>query len=248
MERLTATGPVLVHFFDFSQLNAVRTLPYLRAWHERYADSGLTVLGVHTPRHPFGEDPAAVAEAVERLAIPYPVLSDEKRAAWAAYGCVGWPSLFLWSRGGALRWFQFGEGDYRGTEEAIQEQLSDLVPLEPLAPLRPTDAPGARLLAPADELLPGGSEREPWRASSAAPALEIDFAGAGASAALDGEGKLELRLDGEPLAAIEVDGPGLYELVTEGPHREGLLEIRPDPSVAVYAVGFAPALAGETVI
>lgn len=245
MERLTAAGPVLVHFFDFAQLNAVRTLPYLRAWHDRYRGAGLTVIGVHAARYPFSEDPAAVAAAAERLEIAYPVVVDDRRALWADYGCRGWPSLFLWGRGGVLRWYHFGEGEYRATEEAIQAELGgDALP-PPLEPLRSEDAPDARVLAPTAELLPGGSEREPWRASAERPSLTVRFEAAAAFASLDGSGAVELSLDGEPLIPLRVDQPGLYELTPEGPHAPHRLELRPDPKVLVYSVSFAAGVAGE---
>src|SRR5882757_10709690 len=140
MERLTSAGPVLVHFFDFAQLNGVRALPYVAAWDGRYRDAGLTTIGVHTPRYPFSEDFENVRAAVKRLEIAYPVIGDSQRSIWADYGCQGWPSLFLWSKGGALRWYHFGEGEYAATEEAIQDEL-ELGVLEgrsaPLKPLRP---------------------------------------------------------------------------------------------------------------
>jgi hypothetical protein len=240
MERLTAAGPVLVHFFDFGQLNSVRTLPYLRAWHEGYAAAGLTVVGIDTPRHPFSEDPDAVAAAAERLEIPYPVLADASREAWADYGCHGWPSLFLWSQGGALRWFHFGEGEYAATEEAIREQLESVIDLPPvLDPLRPVDVPGAALVAPTPELLPGGSESEPWRAGAEAAQLEIEFAAGGAFATLDGAGAVEIELDGEPLPPLRVDHPGIYPLTPEEPHTEHRLAVRPGPEVLVYSISFA---------
>ncbi len=238
MERLTARGPVLVHFFDFGQLNSVRTLPYLEAWRERYEQAGLSVIGVHTPRYPFSEDRDAVASAVDRLGIAHPVVADERRTIWADYGCHGWPSLFLWSKGGALRWYHAGEGEYRATEEAIQVELEGTEPLEPLEPLRPQDAPGARVATPSAELLPGGSERQPWRASSEQPGIEIEFAAAGAWATLDGEGTVEVSENGER-RRFTVERAGLYELAAEGPHREGLLELRPEPGVLVYSVSFA---------
>jgi hypothetical protein len=231
---------VLVHFFDFAQLNSVRTLPYLRAWHERYDGAGLSVIGVHAARFPFSEDPAAVAAAVGRLAIPYPVVIDAQRTAWADYGCHGWPSLFLWSRGGVLRWYHFGEGDYRASEEAIQDELDDVLSLpEPLAPLRPGDAPGATVVAPTAELLPGGSERRPWTASAEAPELEVPFAGGGAYATLAGSGELAFSVDGGEREPIAVDSPGLYLLSEEGPHAEHRLALRPGPAVELYSVSFA---------
>ena len=242
MERLTNAGPVLVHFFDFAQLNGVRTLPYLAAWEERYRASGLTTIGVHTPRYPFSEDFEAVRAAVKRLEIPYPVIGDSERTIWADYGCRGWPSLFLWSKGGALRWYHFGEGEYAATEEAIQDEL-ELGVIEgrpaPVEPLRPGDAPGAFVAPPSPELLPGGSEAEPWRASGEQPGLEIDYQGAAAFATLDGSGVVAVAIDGGPIAEIAVEHPGIYPLTPEGRHAEHRLELRPDPAVEVYSVSFA---------
>src|SRR5262249_55868538 len=103
IDRLVAAGPALVHFFDFAQLNSVRTLPYLRAWHERYAD-GLAMIGVHSPRFPFTQDRDAVAAAVERLGIGWPVAVDPEFALWRLYDPHGWPAPVLLGRGGAPRW------------------------------------------------------------------------------------------------------------------------------------------------
>src|SRR5919108_300901 len=160
-ERLAARGPVLVHFFDFAQLNGVRTLPYVRAWHERYAQFGVTVLGVDSPRFARLASADALRSGIGRLEIPYPVALDLDHRVWRAYGCRGWPSLFLWGRGGVLRWFHFGEGEYRDTEEAIQELILESRPSArlpaTLEPLRPGDAPGALVIPPTEEVLPGCS-------------------------------------------------------------------------------------------
>ncbi len=167
MAELTARGPVLVHFFDFAQFNSVRAIPYVKAWHERYAATGLSVLGVHSPRFPFTKTARALEAGITGLGIAYPVAQDSSYAIWHDYGAKGWPSLFLWSAGGALSWFHFGEGEYRATEEAIQEELragNALLDLpEPMAPLRPSDAPGAMVAPPTEELFPGGGPGEPWR-------------------------------------------------------------------------------------
>jgi hypothetical protein len=242
MERLTAAGPVLVHFFDFGQLNGVRTLPYLAAWDERYRESGLTTIGVHTPRYPFSEDFGAVRAAVERLEIPYPVVGDNERSIWADYGCQGWPSLFLWARGGVLRWYHFGEGEYAATEEAIQDGLElDVLGGRPapIDPLRPGDAPGATVMTPTPELLPGGSETEPWRSSSEQPGLELEYEAAAAYATLDGQGVLGVTVDGEPAEEIVVDHAGLYPLTAETAHASHRIELRPDRGVLLYSVSFA---------
>src|SRR5262249_27998997 len=161
IERLVAERPALVHFFDFAQLNSVRVLPYLRAWHERYAETGLAVLGVHSPRFPFTRSTEALAGALPRVGIDWPVAVDAEMAIWRGYEPHGWRALFIGGRGGALRWYHLGEGEYQASEEAIREALADAgsehdwPPL--LEPLRPTDAPGVKVIAPTPELFPGGS-------------------------------------------------------------------------------------------
>src|SRR4051794_16238952 len=165
VERICARGALLVHFIDAAHLSSVRTLPYLTAWKARYSPHGLTVLGVNSPRFPFTGEEAKLASALERLGVELPVAVDREYAAWHAYGCQGWPSLFLWGKGGTLRWFHFGEGEYAGTEAAIQEELAALSPSldlpEPVPPVRSVDAPGALVARPTPELLPGGSIGEP---------------------------------------------------------------------------------------
>ncbi len=165
MPALTAAGPVLVHFFDYSQLNSVRTLPYLIEWDRRYRDAGLTTIGVQSPRFPFGADPVNVAAGLRDLGVEFPVAIDAERDLWHAYGCEGWPSLFLWTTGGALSWFHFGEGEYLATEEAIQEELRELDALR-RCPSRCSrcarrDAPGAKVMPPTPRAVPGRLLEEP---------------------------------------------------------------------------------------
>ena len=95
---------------------------------------------MHTPRFAFTADEAAARAGLARLEVEHPVAADLRRAIWRDYGCEGWPSLFLWRRGGALTWFHFGEGEYEATERAIQEELqatngADSLP-DPIAPIR----------------------------------------------------------------------------------------------------------------
>jgi len=242
MPELTAAGPVLVHFFDFAQLNSVRSLPYVRAWHDRYAAAGLTVLGVHSPRFPFTAGHEALAGAVERLGIAYAVAQDSSYAIWHDYGTRGWPSLFLWNTGRALAYFHFGEGEYRATEEAIQEELrvhdafAELP--EPLEPLRATDTPGALVAPPSDEVFPGGEPKEPWRPAPG-EALRLDYGAGGAHAALTGRGELRVSLDGGPERHLAVDGPALLELAEHPRHEEHSLALRIEGEIELYSVAFA---------
>jgi hypothetical protein len=245
MPLLTARGPVLVHFFDFAQLNSVRALPYVRAWHERYGEAGLTVLGVHSPRFPFGADPEVLGGAVDRLEITHPVANDAAHSLWHAYGCEGWPSLFLWSKGGALAWFHFGEGEYQATEEAIQEELRSTghegtFP-RPMEPLRPTDAPGALVTAPSEEIFPGGSLETPWVGEKGAE-IEVEYAAGGAYMTADGKGLVKVALDGEAAPQVSVWGPGLYELVEHPRHGEHSMLLRPATGVRIWSFSFAPGL------
>lgn len=243
IERLTAVGPVLVHFFDFAQLNSLRTLPYLRAWHERYRGAGLTVIGVHSPRFAFTAAPEAVAAATARLGITYPVAVDSEYRVWRDYGSRAWPSLFLWGQGGALAWFHFGEGEYAATERAIQELVSAARPdaelPDPLEPLRPTDAPGALVVPPSEEVFPGGSSSEPWRATTERASLELAYEAGGAYASVDGEGELKIAVDEAEPVRLAIDSPGLYELAEHSQHEPHRLELRPSGGVRVWSVSFA---------
>ncbi len=246
VDRVCARGPLLVHFIDAAHLSSVRTLPYLTAWSERYSPHGLTVAAVNSPRFPFTGDRTGLAAALERLGIAFPVAVDAEYHAWRDYGCEGWPSLFLWGRGGALRWFHFGEGEYAATEGAIQEELlaaSGTLDLPgPIDPLRPADSPGALVARPTTEILPGGSISEPWRSTGQSDSLELEYAAGGAWASVDGEGTLAVSLDGGPVRTIAVDAPGAYELTAHPCHEGHGLSVGATPGVAVYAVSFSAGL------
>ncbi|MBA3302009.1 MAG: redoxin domain-containing protein [Thermoleophilaceae bacterium] len=160
MDQQLGQGAVLVEFWDFARVNSHRTLPYMRAWHERYEGDGLRVIGVHTPGYSFGSDPDLVRAAVARLEMPYAIALDPHGAVWRAYGNEGWPGRWLFDQRGVLRFFHYGEGEYRETELAIQDLLAGEDHPDPVEPVRPEDAPGA-LMEPqtADIALPGGRDR-----------------------------------------------------------------------------------------
>jgi hypothetical protein len=244
MPKLAARRPVLVHFFDFAQLNSVRALPYIREWQRRYAGAGLTVLGVQAPRFPFGADPAVVGIGLERLGVSHPVAIDADREMWFDYGCEGWPSLFLWGQGGVLRWYHFGEGEYAATEEAIQEELrqteapGDLPAL--LEPLRATDAPSAAVMPPTPELFPGG-EGAPLAVCRGSETLELPYEAGGAYATIEGRGEIRLACDDGPGQRIAVEGAGLYELATHPRHEAHRLNLDfVGGEMSIWSVSFAP--------
>lgn len=242
MAAATAAGPVLVHFLDFAQLNSVRTLPYLNEWSRRYREAGLSVIGIQAPRFPFGSDQAAVGAGIAALGVGFPVAIDAEHELWRAYGCEGWPSLFLWSLGGALAWVHFGEGEYLETEIAIQEELREIDALralpEPMAPLRPSDAPGAWVMAPTPEIFPGGSWEQPWTAGEDGDELAIEYAAAGAYATVEGEGEIALELDRQPAGIVNTSDPGLYALGEHSRHQAHALTLRPTPGLRIWSISF----------
>src|SRR4051812_999430 len=244
VDKLLGRHALLIEFWDFARINSLRTLPYVKAWHERYADAGLAVVGVHSPGYSFGRDRDTVARAVERLGVTYPVALDPDFEVWRAYGVPGWPARYLFDRRGLLRWFHFGEGDYEGTERAIHETLREIDPEldlpEPLEPLRPEDAPDVVLEAQtADIALPTERERlelvRDWvdgedyvEAADAGAAAMARYRNAGSAWAVLSEGGLE--------------EPGLYEtdgtVVAEHPGlRLHGFQFTPDPATALPREG-----------
>ena len=139
---------VLVDFWEYTCVNCLRTLPYLREWYKRYAKYGFTIVGVHTPEFDFSAQPANVQAAVRRLDIDWPVVMDANLAIWNQYRNDGWPHEYLYDRSGRLVESIFGEGRYQDTERAIQRLLEagGVHGLPPLVPLLPQDSytkPGA---------------------------------------------------------------------------------------------------------
>src|SRR5205085_1202818 len=142
--------PVLIEFWDFCRPNSIRTLPYIKAWHERYRGRGLRVIGVHAAGFEPSRDPDEVRAAVARLEVPYAVVVDTELEIWERYGNLGWPARYLFGPDGMLFEHHYGEGGYAETEEAIQELLGIEEPL--LEPVRPEDEPGALLEAQSEDV------------------------------------------------------------------------------------------------
>jgi cytochrome c biogenesis protein CcdA/thiol-disulfide isomerase/thioredoxin len=114
---------VLVDFWTYSCINCLRTLPYIKAWYEKYKDDGLVVIGVHTPEFPFEKDESNVRKAVRDLGIQYPVAMDNDYRIWQAFHNQYWPAHYFFDATGKLRYHQFGEGDYDKSEQWIRYLL-----------------------------------------------------------------------------------------------------------------------------
>jgi thiol-disulfide isomerase/thioredoxin len=219
---------VLVDFWTYSCINWLRTLPYLRAWHERYRERGLVLVGAHAPEFGFEHDLANVRRAIGELGVEYPVVIDNDFAIWRAFDNRYWPAAYLVDAEGSLRYHHFGEGAYEDTERAIQGLLgideetvcveadglaeaADLATLRSLETYvgdarsdRRTD-PGADRLALNDWALAGewsvGEEAAVLEAAGGAIAYRFEARDLNLVLAPPGSGAavpFSVRLDGEP--------------------------------------------------
>jgi thiol-disulfide isomerase/thioredoxin len=122
--EILAGKVVLVDFCTYTCINWLRTLPYVRAWSQKYRQ-GLVVVGVHTPEFPFEHDIDNVRRAIGQMKIEYPIVIDNDYAIWRAFENNYWPALYLLDARGRVRQHQFGEGEYESSERAIQRLLKE---------------------------------------------------------------------------------------------------------------------------
>ena len=226
--------PVVVEFIDTARVNSLRTLPYLKAWHERYAGAGLRVIGVHSPGYSFGRDAAVARAAIERLEVSFPVALDPDFLVWREYGNKGWPGRYVFDRRLRLRFIHYGEGEYLESERAIQSVLAEaddeFVAPELLDLIRPEDAPGV-LLEPqtADVVLPADRARVELVRDWVDGPDYIVAADAGAAASVEFRaGAAYAVLSGDDVA------PGLHELDGEGTF------VADAPGVRLHGFQFTP--------
>ena len=220
--------PVLVEFWDFCRVNSLRTLPYVAAWHERYAADGLRVIGVHSRAASRRRDDAdAVRAAVARLGIEHPVV-DRRRAR--AVDALRQPRLAralpVRTSRARLHDYHYGEGAYDETERAIQELLG--VEREPLAPAAARGR--ARRAA-------RGADRRTRPARTPGPTRR-----AGCGPCLDGDG----RAARQRRASSPVDAPRRLPLVEHERHTAGVLELEVGEGVTCHATCFTPGVAPES--
>ncbi|MCL2769038.1 MAG: DipZ protein [Solirubrobacterales bacterium] len=253
MDRLLGR-PVLIEFWDFCRPNSMRTLPYMRAWHERYGDAagepgrggepgdaaraaraaraagatGLVLIGIHSPGWEVGRDREAVGAAVERLGIRHPVVIDSEMEMWREYENEGWPARYLFNQRGMLAHYHYGEGAYEETELAIQELLG--VERAPLEAVRPEDAPGARLAPQSEDR--EGAYSGPYEAGGVWGVFE----GAGWVQARGGGGR------GGEWRRLELTVPGAQPLIEHERHTAATIEMRVGGGLHCLATCFTPGL------
>jgi thiol-disulfide isomerase/thioredoxin len=239
-EPLTADalrgGVVLVDFWTYSCVNWLRTLPYVRAWAERYADRGLVVVGAHAPEFSFEHDLGNVRRANAELGVGYPVVIDNEFAIWRAFENHYWPAVYLVDQAGEIRFQHFGEEAYAETERAIQELLGvseELVDVDAGGLSAPAEweslrspetyvgsrAGERRSELPAGELaLNQWALAGEWTVGEESAALDVAggtiayrFEGRDLNLVLAGAARFEVRLDGRPPGddhGVDVDGSG----------------------------------------
>ncbi len=116
---------VLVDFWTYTCVNCIRTMPFLRSWHEKYADQGLVILGVHTPEFEFEKNRENVIDAAKEFGLEYPIVQDNDFGTWQAFNNRFWPAKYLIDKDGYIRYTHFGEGDYEETEQWIRDMLTE---------------------------------------------------------------------------------------------------------------------------
>jgi thiol-disulfide isomerase/thioredoxin len=116
---------VLVDFWDYSCINCIRAVPYIRAWADKYKNSGLVVIGVHTPEFDVEKELSNVEKATHKFGITYPVAVDSNYKIWNAFHNQYWPAHYFIDAKGTVRFQHFGEGEYEQSERQIQQLLKE---------------------------------------------------------------------------------------------------------------------------
>jgi cytochrome c biogenesis protein CcdA/thiol-disulfide isomerase/thioredoxin len=258
---------VLVDFWTYTCINCLRTLPYVRAWDERYRDRGLTIVGVHTPEFDFEKDTGNVQAAIERNHLHYPVAQDNDYGTWDAWSNQYWPAKYLIDAKGRVRYAHFGEGDYDKTEAAIRSLLPDRDLGKPagrqpgevpgdatpetylgmaraqgwVPPVRRGvhDYPGLTRLTPDRFALGGRWDIGDEAATAVSDAtLRARVHGKSVYLVLGGSGQVDVSVDGTHERTVDVDGQRLYTLMQRPKSGEHELLLRFDPGVKGYAFTF----------
>jgi thiol-disulfide isomerase/thioredoxin len=224
---------VLMDFWTYSCVNWLRTLPYVRAWADRYRDRGLVVVGAHAPEFGFEHDLGNVRRAVGELGVRYPVVIDNEFAIWRAFGNHYWPALYLVDGDGRVRYEHFGEEAYAESEEAIQGLLDveeehvrvDAGGLSQAADWASLGSPETYLgSARGDRRVSGDPSLNDWALSGrwaveeesavlegGSGSLAYRFEGRDLNLVMGGSGRFTVRLDGGPPGedrGLDVDGSG----------------------------------------
>jgi thiol-disulfide isomerase/thioredoxin len=152
---------ILIDIWDYTCVNCIQTLPYIKEWNNRYKDKGLVIIGVHSPEFEFEKEPKNLDSAVRRFGLTYPIIADNDFQIWNSLANQYWPAKYLFDRNGILRAEHFGEGDYQTFEAFLQKILlerdSSIELPELVQPVRETDKAGAVCYRPTPETYIGSA-------------------------------------------------------------------------------------------
>ncbi len=251
---------VLVDFWTYSCVNCIRTLPYLQAWHERYAQDGLVILGIHAPEFQFEKKAENVRKAVRDFGLTYPVAQDNDFALWRAYANRYWPAKYLIDRDGTVRYAHFGEGEYEETEAIIASMLGSATKQ---GEVQAQSVDFARIgthetyigldrrknhVASGTELgknqwtLEGEWEEDGEKATSRSPqaSIRMNFTASKANLVMSGQGQAEVWIDGEK-ASMQNQGKDVSEgvLILGGERLYELADFRGEYATHTIEIRFA---------
>jgi thiol-disulfide isomerase/thioredoxin len=254
---------VLVDFWEYTCVNCIRTLPYVKAWARQYGGVGLVVVGVHAPEFEFGKRAENIDRGIRDHGLTYPIAIDNDFSTWTAYRNRAWPAKYLFDAQGKLRGVWLGEGEYVEIENKIRELLAQ-AGAKALPP--PTAEVKAYREQPFDtEITPetylGTARRDEddavarvgsWKSEAEyvehvgdEPAkLVLDFRGGEVNLVLEVGAKpaqLLVKLDGKDLGPTTIDRSGMFRLVHDAGKGRHRLELETkDPGLRAYAFTFGP--------
>ncbi|MDP4219237.1 MAG: redoxin domain-containing protein [Bacteroidota bacterium] len=146
---------VLLDIWDYTCVNCIRTLPYIKSWAEKYKDKGLVIIGIHSPEFDFEKNSENLKAAIQRFGLTYPVIADNEYEIWDSLANKYWPAKYLFDKDGILRTTHTGEGQYQEFEAFLQKILLErdsTITLPPLMPIvRSSDKPGSVCYRPTPE-------------------------------------------------------------------------------------------------
>ncbi len=170
---------ILIDFWDYTCVNCLRTLPYIKEWHARYRDKGLVIIGMHAPEFYFARSIENIEKAIKDFKLDYPVVMDNDYQIWHAFANRYWPAKYLVDKDGYVRYYHFGEGNYIETELAIQIFLREINPgiefPDPMKPVRDTDYPGVLCYRASPELYLGFSRGRVGNEGGLTPDRVVDY-------------------------------------------------------------------------
>ena len=244
---------VLVDFWTYTCINCQRTFPYLKDWDKKYRESGLTIIGVHSPEFEFEKSGKNVQQAIADFGLTYPVMQDNNFATWKAYNNQYWPAKYLIDKDGIIRYTHFGEGGYDETEAMIQQLLKETGATTTSDINNPTYTTygrtpelylGSERYAPNTPITRDGKWNMNKEYALPAPGATMTVSYDAKSVYLvmrpiSGSATVEINLDGKYQKTITVDKDTLYTLVdSESPAPHELRLVFPSGNLELFAFTF----------